>query len=122
MDWNDTSGATHYKVYWRLAGPGNPLNAGVEAQSSNLDITVAAYGDWVVRVDACNGAGCGPRTAQQIRGRACAYGHSHAYRYCDSHRNSHSHGYCYTYRHTDGNSGACRRPLSGRVGRGCWWS
>ena len=29
------AGATYYKVYWRVAGPGNPLNAGVEVQSSD---------------------------------------------------------------------------------------
>ena len=66
VDWDDTSGATHYKVRWRVAGFGNALNEGVEAQSSDASITVADYGQWVVRVEACNDAGCGPASARRF--------------------------------------------------------
>ena len=66
VDWNDAPGATHYKVYWRVAGFGNSLNEGVEAQSSDAGITVADYGEWVVRVEACNSAGCGPGAARRF--------------------------------------------------------
>ncbi|MCY4447789.1 MAG: SwmB domain-containing protein [Chloroflexi bacterium] len=59
LDWDDTSGATSYKVRWRVADKGNPLNAGITPTSSDADITVAKSGDWVVRVEACNAAGCG---------------------------------------------------------------
>ena len=59
VDWDDVDGATHYSVRWRLSGPGNPLNEGVEAQSSETTITVSDYGRWVVRVEACSDAGCG---------------------------------------------------------------
>ena len=59
LDWDDVTGASHYLVRWRVAGPGNKLNTGVEAQSSNASITVADYGEWVVRVQACSSAGCG---------------------------------------------------------------
>ena len=59
VDWDDVSGATHYVVRSRESGPGNALNEGVETQSSDTDITVADYGRWVVRVEACNSAGCG---------------------------------------------------------------
>ena len=59
MDWDDVPGASNYLVRWRVAGPGNSLNTGEQAQSSNADITVDAYGEWVVRVQACNSAGCG---------------------------------------------------------------
>ena len=59
VDWDDTSGATSYKVQWRVSDPGNPLNTGITATSSSADITVAKYGDWIVRVKACNDNGCG---------------------------------------------------------------
>ena len=59
VDWDDVAGATSYKVRWRVAGPGNALNEGLEVQSSNADITVADYGEWIVRVEACDGADCG---------------------------------------------------------------
>ena len=65
-DWNDVDGATHYMVRWRAAGPGNKLNTGLEVQSSRADISLADYGEWVVRVEACNDAGCGPRGAQRF--------------------------------------------------------
>ena len=60
LDWNDVPGATHYLVRWRAAGPGNKLNTGGEVQTSNAKITLADFGEWVVRVEACNSAGCGP--------------------------------------------------------------
>ena len=63
LDWDDVSGAVHYWVRWRLAAPGNDLNEGVEVSSSDTDITVVDYGEWVVRVQACNDAGCGPPIA-----------------------------------------------------------
>ncbi len=50
-----------------MAGPGNKLNDGLEAQSSNASITVSDYGEWVVRVEACNAAGCGRHLAQRFR-------------------------------------------------------
>jgi len=59
VDWDDVAGATDYLVRWRVAGPGNPLNDGMRASSSDTRITVADYGDWVVRVEACNDSGCG---------------------------------------------------------------
>ena len=67
VDWDDVLDAANYKVYWRLAGPGNRLNEGVNAQSSDAVITVEDYGEWVVRVEACNDAGCGPGAAKKFR-------------------------------------------------------
>ena len=60
LDWSDTPGATQYRVRWRLPGPGQELNEGLTTASSDAVITVADYGEWLVRVDACNDAGCGP--------------------------------------------------------------
>ena len=59
LDWDDVGGATHYWVRWRVAGPGNTLNEGVEVEVSEAIITVADYGEWVARVQACNDADCG---------------------------------------------------------------
>ena len=66
VDWDDVTGASHYLVRWRVAGPGNTLNTGVEAQSSDADITVDDYGEWVVRVEACNSGGCGSHIASRF--------------------------------------------------------
>ena len=66
VDWDDTPGAASYKVRWRVAGPGNRLNEGIEAQSSDAVITVADYGEWVLRVEACNDSGCGPAASRRF--------------------------------------------------------
>ena len=63
-DWDDVEGADDYLVRWRPNG--ERLNEGVRAQSSSASITVAAYGEWVVRVQACNDAGCGKPLAQRF--------------------------------------------------------
>ncbi len=59
VDWGDVDGADDYLVQWRKHGPGQALNDGVRPTSSSAQITVADYGRWVVRVQACNKAGCG---------------------------------------------------------------
>ena len=59
VDWDDVDGADSYLVRWRVAGPGNTLNEGVRTQSSAANIAVVDYGEWLVRVQACNDAGCG---------------------------------------------------------------
>ncbi len=64
--WDDVPGAASYSVRWRLAGPGNPLNEGVTVQSASAAIAVAGHGEWVVRVQACNSAGCGAPTAKRF--------------------------------------------------------
>ena len=67
LDWEDADGATEYWVSWRVAGPGNVLNDGVMVASSTTEITLGDYGDWVVRVEACNSAGCGEHLAKRFR-------------------------------------------------------
>ena len=66
VDWNDVEEADDYLVRWRLHGPGQELNEGVRVASSETWFTVADYGRWVVRVEACNDAGCGPGAAQVV--------------------------------------------------------
>ncbi len=66
VDWDDVAGAADYWVRWRVAGPGQALNDGVRVSSSQATITVADYGSWVVRVEACNTAGCGPAQALEF--------------------------------------------------------
>lgn len=66
VDWNDVDGAASYLVYWRLTGPGHKLNEGVEVGTSEATITVDDHGEWVVRVEACNGAGCGLGAAKRF--------------------------------------------------------
>ena len=67
VDWDDVDGATDYLVRWRVAGNGGKLNAGFQSQSSNASITVGDYGEWVVRVEACNSAGCGAYLAKRFK-------------------------------------------------------
>ena len=66
VDWDDVSGATSYAVRWRRPGADSSLSDGVTAQSSSATVTVSDYGSWVVRVEACNAAGCGPGASQAV--------------------------------------------------------
>ena len=59
VDWDDVTGADSYKALWRPAGLSNSLNKSAKSKSSEIDITVADYGIWLVSVEACNSAGCG---------------------------------------------------------------
>ena len=63
-DWDDVQGVTHYLVRWRQAGSEGNLNEGVPVESSEADITMVGFGEWVVRVQACNDSGCGPPMSQ----------------------------------------------------------
>ena len=59
VDWDDVPGAASYWVRWRVSGPGNRLNDGVKVRSSSASVSVADYGRWLARAQACNSAGCG---------------------------------------------------------------
>ena len=67
LDWGDVDGATYYLVRWRSVDGGGRLNEGVEALSSVTNITVADFGEWVVRVQACNDAGCSQPLARKFK-------------------------------------------------------
>ncbi len=62
--WNETAGATSYKTRWRR--PDGKFQEDNEAvvTANNASITVSDYGQWVVRVEGCNAAGCGRGIAQ----------------------------------------------------------
>ncbi len=64
VDWNDVAGADHYLVRWGLADHDEGLNDEVEVQSSQAEITLANYGAWIVRVQACDDGGCGSPAAK----------------------------------------------------------
>ncbi len=66
VDWDDVEGATRYLVRWRTADQGGKLNEGEEVSVSGAEITVEDFGTWVVRVQACNDAGCGKPTAEKF--------------------------------------------------------
>ena len=66
LDWDDVDGADSYKVRWRERVRGGQLNEGVSATTSSAGITVAGYGEWVVRVQACNGDNCGRGAFQRV--------------------------------------------------------
>lgn len=70
VGWDDTDGATSYLVRWRLAGDGHELSEGVEVEASEATVTVEGSGEWVVRVEACNEAGCGLGAAKRFRVQA----------------------------------------------------
>ncbi|MYD35961.1 MAG: hypothetical protein F4X20_02890, partial [Dehalococcoidia bacterium] len=68
MDWDDVDGANNYWVRWRVNGPGNKLNDGLLPlpTASDATITVADYGQWRIRVQACNNSGCGEPLAGNV--------------------------------------------------------
>ena len=66
LDWDDVAVADSYLVRWRSVDNGEKLNEGVRVSSSEANITVADYGEWVVRVEACNDAGCSPPLSQRF--------------------------------------------------------
>ncbi len=63
-DWDDVEGVDDYLVRWRPKD--GQLNDGTRVASSSAAITVDDYGEWVVRVQACNDAGCGKPLAQRF--------------------------------------------------------
>ena len=64
--WDDVPGADEYWIRWRVAGPGNELNQGIYVNDTHAVINVADYGEWIVRVQACNAAGCGKPLAKRV--------------------------------------------------------
>ena len=63
--WHDVEGAEDYLARWRPQD--GELNDGTRFATSSAAITVDDYGDWVVRVQACNDAGCGKPLSQRFQ-------------------------------------------------------
>lgn len=63
VNWDDTPGSDEYLVRYRRSGS-SVLSDGAYPAESRLQLTVPSYGRWVVRVQACNQAGCGKPTAR----------------------------------------------------------
>ena len=72
VTWDAVEGSDDYWIRWRSVDDGAKLNEGVRVESSSSDIVVAAYGEWVVRVQACNDAGCGKPLSQKLKVDAAA--------------------------------------------------
>ena len=60
VTWDAVDGATSYQLAWRRAdGEFEADNATTVADTSAI-VTVSGYGEWEVRLQACNAGGCGP--------------------------------------------------------------
>ena len=66
VDWDDVDDASEYWVRWRSLDSGEKLNEGVKVPASNIVIRLADFGEWRVRVQACNDAGCGQPQVQDF--------------------------------------------------------
>lgn len=64
--WTALPRATRYRLRWRLPGtgflPGNEL----AVEHPGAAFTLPEYGRWVVRLEGCNTAGCGPGIARSV--------------------------------------------------------
>ena len=64
--WDAVAGATSYNLAWRQAdGEFETANAST-VTATDATITLEDYGQWVVRLQGCNDAGCGPSITQQV--------------------------------------------------------
>ena len=64
--WQAVSGATSYKLRWRLSGGEFDADNAATATGDLWVITVPEYGQWEVRLQACNDAGCGPEANRTV--------------------------------------------------------
>ena len=66
VTWNDVSNTDSYWIRWRKFVKGEKLNDGVRGDDTETIIAVSDYGEWVVRVQACNQVGCGKPLAKRF--------------------------------------------------------
>ena len=64
--WDTLDGATSYKLAWRQADGNFEAGNAANVTATSATITVEDYGQWVVRLEGCNDAGCGPSITQQV--------------------------------------------------------
>ena len=69
--WDEVEGATSYKLRWRQADGSFEADNTATVTGATQFITVSDYGQWEVRVQGCNDAGCSAeasRTVDVVRG------------------------------------------------------
>ncbi len=66
VTWTSVSGAASYRVRLREAGPDNSFTDIASPTNASATFEAGGFGDWVVRVEACNDNGCGRGTAVQF--------------------------------------------------------
>ena len=64
--WDEAAGATSYKLRWRLSGSEFDAADALTVSRDTAVITVTDFGQWEVRLQACNDDGCGPETSQTV--------------------------------------------------------
>ena len=64
--WDALEGADTYKLRWRQSGGQFAAANAATVTAANATITVSDYGEWEVRLQACNDAGCGPEAVLQF--------------------------------------------------------
>ena len=64
--WTALPEATHYRLRWRSRGAGFLPGDQVVVEQPGAAFTVPHDGQWVVRLEACNAAGCGPGIARMV--------------------------------------------------------
>ena len=64
--WDALDGADTYKLRWRLAGGEFEAANAATVTDTSAAITVPDYGEWEVRLQGCNDAGCGPEATGTV--------------------------------------------------------
>ena len=64
--WDALDGADTYRLAWRQDGGEFEADNAVSVMDASATITVSDYGRWVVRLEACNDAGCGAAVTGQV--------------------------------------------------------
>ena len=62
--WDALEGATSYRLRWRQAGGEFEPDDEITVTDTEATITVSSYGQWEIRLQACNDAGCGPEASR----------------------------------------------------------
>ena len=64
--WDALEGATSYRLRWQQAGGEFEPDDEITVTDTEATITVSSYGQWEIRLQACNDAGCGPEASQTV--------------------------------------------------------
>ena len=64
--WDAVGGASSYKLRWRQSGGSFEAGNAATVTGTSAAITVSGYGNWQVRLQACNDAGCGSESEQAV--------------------------------------------------------